>query len=91
MLAQPDRFLPVTIDPSFQTLVSSGLNGDFRVVDISTGNLYVNFFAMGQSFFRVAELDVPGGPNRLEQVEDKTLVKKLVRTKYAYVDLYFEH
>jgi hypothetical protein len=90
MLKQPDRFLPVTTDPSFQTLVSSGLNGDFRVRDISTGELYLNFFAMGQSFFRVAAQDVLSGPNRLERVEDKTLAEKLMSTKYAYIDLYFE-
>ena len=88
MLMQPDNFLPVTADPSFHALVSSGLNGDFRVRDIATGELYLNFFAMGQSFFRVAEHD---GPNRLEPVEDKTLAMKLLKTKYAYVDLYFAH
>ncbi len=85
---QPDKFLPVTTEPGFQTLVSSGLNGDFRVRDTSTGELYLNFLAMGQSFFRVAEND---GPTRLERVEDKLLVTKLIRTKYAYVDLYFKH
>ena len=91
MLKQPDKFLPVTADPSFHALVSSGLNGDFRVRDSATGELYLNFFAMGQSFLRVAKHDVFGGPNRLERVEDKTLAKKLIRTKYAYIDLYFEH
>jgi hypothetical protein len=91
MLLQPDRFLPVTIDPGFPTLVSSGINGDFRVRDISTGELYLNFLAMGQSFFRVAEQDVPTAPSRLERVEDQCLVRKLIETKYAYVDLYFEH
>ena len=91
MLKRPDKFLPVTADAGFQALVSSGLNGDFRVRDIATGELYLNFFAMGQSFFRVAEQDVLNGPNRLERVEDKTLAKKLTRTKYAYIDLYLEH
>ncbi len=91
MLKQPDRFLPVTADPSFQTLVSSGLNGDFRVRDLSTGELYLNFFAMGQSFFRVAKQDVLNGPNRLERVEDQALARKLIRTKYAYVDLYLKN
>jgi hypothetical protein len=85
---QPDKFLPVTSDPGFPALVSSGRNGDFRVRDTSTGELYLNFFAMGQSFFRVAEKD---GPARLERVEDKILIKKLITTKYAYVDLYFNH
>jgi hypothetical protein len=91
VLKQPDRFLPVTADPSFHALVSSGLNGDFRVRDIATGELYLNFLAMGQSFFRVTEHDLFSGPNRLERVEDKTLAKKLIRTKYAYIDLYLEH
>ena len=91
MLTQPDRFLPVMTDPGFHALVSSGLNGDFRVRDVSTGELYLNFFALGQSFFRVNELDVPCGCKRLERVEDQSLVQKLIRTKYAYVDLYFEH
>jgi len=90
MLRQPDKFLPVTTDPTFQALVSSGLNGDFRVRDISTGELYLNFFAMGQTFFRVAEQDVLCGSNRLERVEDKKLAQKLISTKYAYIDLYFE-
>ena len=91
MLKQPENFLPVAADPSFLALVSSGLNGDFRVRDIATGELYLNFFAMGQTFFRVAEQDVFHGPNRLERVEDKMLAKKLIRTKYAYIDLYLEH
>jgi hypothetical protein len=91
VLKQPDRFLPVTADPSFHALVSSGLNGDFRVRDIATGELYLNFLAMGQSFFRVTEHDLFSGPHRLERVEDKTLAKKLIRTKYAYIDLYLEH
>ena len=91
MLKQPENFLPVAADPSFLALVSSGLNGDFRVRDIATGELYLNFFAMGQTFFRVAEQDVFNGPNRLERVEDKMLAKKLIRTKYAYIDLYLEH
>jgi hypothetical protein len=90
VLKQPDKFLPVTADPSFQALVSSGLNGDFCVRDVATGELYLNFFAMGQSFFRVAEQDVLNAPSRLEPVEDKTLAKKLIRTKYAYIDLYLE-
>ena len=91
MLKQPDRFLPVTADPCFHALVSSGLNGDFRVRDIATGELYLNFLAMGQSFFRVTEHDLFSSPNKLERVEDKTLAKKLIRTKYAYIDLYLEH
>ncbi|MGC1644604.1 MAG: hypothetical protein WA741_02140 [Candidatus Sulfotelmatobacter sp.] len=91
MLKQPDRFLPVTADPCFHALISSGLNGDFRVRDIATGELYLNFLAMGQSFFRVTEHDLFSSPNKLERVEDKTLAKKLIRTKYAYIDLYLEH
>ena len=91
MLKQPDKFLSVTTDPRFQALVSSGLNGDFRVRDLATGELYLNFFAMGQSFFRVAEHDVFHGPNRLGRVEDQALAKKLISTKYSYIDLYFEH
>jgi hypothetical protein len=91
VLKQPENFLPVAADPSFLALVSSGLNGDFRVRDIATAELYLNFFAMGQTFFRVAEQDVFNTPNRLERVEDKMLAKKLIRTKYAYIDLYLEH
>jgi len=91
MLTQPDKFLPVTADPSFLMLVSSGFNGDFRVKDLSTGELYLNFFSLGQSFFRASETDVPSGAMRLELVEDQEFVKKLIRAKYAYVDLYFRN
>jgi hypothetical protein len=71
VLKQPENFLPVAADPSFLALVSSGLNGDFRVRDIATGELYLNFFAMGQTFFRVAEQDVFNGPNRLNGSKTK--------------------
>lgn len=90
MLKQPDTFLPVTTDAGFQTLVSSGRNGDFRVKDLATGELYLNFFAMGQSFFRVSKWDGLSTRTGLEQVVDKELVTKLIGAKYSYVNLYFE-
>jgi hypothetical protein len=91
MLKQPDKFLPVTTNSGFQALVSSGLNGDFRIKDMSTGEFYVNFFVTGLTFLRVSELDVFDGPRSFEKVEDKDLIRRLREAKYGYVDTYFEH
>jgi hypothetical protein len=90
MLKHPDTFLPVTTDSGFEALVSSGFNGDFRLKDLSNGDLYVNFVAMGQSFFRIAQSDVVHGTSAIELVEDKAKIKNLSRAKYKYVDLYLQ-
>jgi hypothetical protein len=91
MLKQPDMFLPITTEAGFQAQVSSGFNGDFRVKDVSTGEIYVNFFTSGQTFLRVVKMDILGSSASFEQVEDKKQIKNLMKAKYAYVDRYFEH
>ena len=91
MLKHPNKYLPVTTGSGFQTLVSSGLNGDFHIKDVSTGELYINRFATGLTFFRVTEEDVFDGPRTFERVEDKSLIASLRESKYRYVDMYFEH
>jgi hypothetical protein len=90
MLKHPDKFLPVTTSRGFQALVSSGFNGDFRIKDTSTGELYFNFFASGLTFLRLIESDVTYGSRSFEKIEDRELIRTLREAKYGYVDLYFE-
>jgi hypothetical protein len=90
MLKQPEPFLPVTTESGFQALVSSGFHGNFSVQDVSTGELFFNPLAMGQSFFRVAERDERMGTPRLEQVQDLEFTKKLIEAKFAYVRRYVD-
>jgi hypothetical protein len=91
MLKQPDTFLPITTPSGYQAQVSAGLNGDFLVVDVKTGERFFNSFKEGQ-FRRVAEYRYPFCPDTLaERVEDRTLLKNLIQAKNAYVDRYFEH
>jgi hypothetical protein len=90
MLKQPEPFLPVTTESGFQALVSSGFHGNFSVQDVSTGELFFNPLAMGQSFFRVTERDEPLGTPRLEQVQDLEFTKKLIEAKFAYVRRYVD-
>jgi hypothetical protein len=90
MLKQPEPFLPVTTESGFQALVSSGFHGNFSVQDVSTGELFFNPLAMGQSFFRVTERDERLGTPGLEQVQDLEFTKKLIEAKFAYVRRYVD-
>ncbi len=67
MLKHPDKFLPVTTGGGFHALVSSGFNGDLRIKDTSTGDLYFNFFASGLTFLRVIESEKSKGRKSWEK------------------------
>lgn len=90
MRKQPEQFLPVTTESGFRALVSTGFHRNFSVQDVSTGELFFNPLAMGQSFFRLTERDAHLGTTRLEQVRDLEFTNKLIEAEFAYVRRYVD-
>jgi hypothetical protein len=86
MLKHPDKFMPVTTEIGFQVLVSTGFQGNFRFVDASSGDGYLNRFAEGTGSPNVTVSDLFGSED-YEIVMDRESIHKLQEAKNEYIEL----